>query len=157
MDRRCGSWAGGADRSWRECAAWAAKERRLLAVLALHLGEAVSQDQLAEALWGEHAPRSAANALQNYGASALVMAQAYPRSHFVGFDYHQPSVRHAQQVAASAGLAERCRFEVAPASAYPGDGYDLVAVFDALHDMGDPVGAAAHIRQTLAPDGPSCW
>src|SRR4029450_7222795 len=49
--------------------------------------------------------------------------------------------------------AERCRFQVAPASAYPGAGYDLVTVFDALHDMGDPVGAAAHIRQSLAPDG----
>jgi hypothetical protein len=56
-------------------------------------------------------------------------------------------------VAANGGLAERCRFEVAPASAYPGSGYDLVTVFDALHDMGDPVGAAAHIRQSLAPDG----
>jgi SAM-dependent methyltransferase len=88
-----------------------------------------------------------------HGASTLIMAQAYPNSRFVGFDYHQPSVQHAQQVAANAGLADRCRFEVAPANAYPGAGYDLVAVFDALHDMGDPVGAAAHIRQTLAPDG----
>jgi SAM-dependent methyltransferase len=88
-----------------------------------------------------------------HGASTLIMAQAYPRSTFVGFDYHQPSVQHAQQVAANAGLADRCRFEVAPANAYPGAGYDLVAVFDALHDMGNPVGAAAHIRQTLAPDG----
>jgi SAM-dependent methyltransferase len=88
-----------------------------------------------------------------HGASTLIMAQAYSNSRFVGFDYHQPSVQHAQQVAANAGLADRCRFEVAPANAYPGAGYDLVAVFDALHDMGDPVGAAAHIRQTLAPDG----
>jgi SAM-dependent methyltransferase len=81
------------------------------------------------------------------------MAHAYPNSTFVGFDYHQPSVQHAQQVAANAGLAERCRFQVASASAYPGGGYDLVTVFDALHDMGDPIGAAAHIRQSLAPDG----
>jgi SAM-dependent methyltransferase len=88
-----------------------------------------------------------------HGASTLIMAQAYPHSRFVGFDYHRPSIQHARQVAANAGLAERCRFEVAPANAYPGAGYDLVAVFDALHDMGDPVGAAAHIRQTLAPDG----
>jgi SAM-dependent methyltransferase len=88
-----------------------------------------------------------------HGASTLIMAQAYPNSTFVGFDYHQPSVQHARQVAANAGLAERCRFQVAPASAYPGAGYDLVTVFDALHDMGDPVGAAAHIRQSLAPDG----
>jgi SAM-dependent methyltransferase len=88
-----------------------------------------------------------------HGASTILMAQAHPSSTFVGFDYHQPSIRHAQQVAANAGLAERCRFEVATASAYPGAGYDLVAVFDALHDMGDPVRAAAHIRQSLAPDG----
>ena len=88
-----------------------------------------------------------------HGASTLIMAQAYPNSTFVGFDYHQPSVQHAQQVAANAGLAERCRFEVATASAYPGSGYDLVTIFDALHDMGDPVGAAAHIRQSLAPNG----
>ena len=88
-----------------------------------------------------------------HGASTLIMAHAYPNSTFVGFDYHQPSVQHAQQVAANAGLAERCRFQVASASAYPGGGYDLVTVFDALHDMGDPIGAAAHIRQSLAPDG----
>jgi SAM-dependent methyltransferase len=88
-----------------------------------------------------------------HGASTLIMAQAYPRSRFVGFDYHQPSVRHAQQVAANAGVAERCRFEVATATSYPGAGYDLVTIFDALHDLGDPVGAAAHIHQSLAPDG----
>jgi SAM-dependent methyltransferase len=88
-----------------------------------------------------------------HGASTLIMAHAYPNSTFVGFDYHQPSVQHAQQVAANAGLAERCHFEVATASAYQGAGSDLVTVFDVLHDMGDPVGAAAHIRQSLAPDG----
>jgi SAM-dependent methyltransferase len=88
-----------------------------------------------------------------HGASTLIMAQAYPSSTFVGFDYHQPSIEHAQQVAANAGLAERCRFQLATAAAYPGAGYDLVTVFDALHDMGDPVGAAAHIHHTLAPDG----
>jgi SAM-dependent methyltransferase len=88
-----------------------------------------------------------------HGASTLIMAHAYPNSSFVGFDYHQPSVRHAQQVAVNAGLAERCRFEFATASAYPGAGYDLVTIFDALHDMVDPVGAAVHIRQSLAPDG----
>jgi SAM-dependent methyltransferase len=88
-----------------------------------------------------------------HGASTLIMARAYPNSRFVGFDYHQPSIRHAQQVAANAGLAERCHFQVATATAYPGAGYDLVTVFDALHDMGDPIGAATHIRQTLAPDG----
>jgi SAM-dependent methyltransferase len=88
-----------------------------------------------------------------HGASTLIMAQAYPNSTVVGFDYHQPSVQHAQQVAANAGLAERCHFEVAAAAAYPGTGYDLVTIFDALHDLGDPIGAAAHIRQSLAPEG----
>jgi SAM-dependent methyltransferase len=88
-----------------------------------------------------------------HGASTIIMAQAYPNSTFVGFDYHQPSIERAQKAAATAGVADRCRFQVASAHAYPGAGYDLVAVFDALHDMGDPVGTAAHIRQTLAPDG----
>jgi len=88
-----------------------------------------------------------------HGASTLSMAHAYPNSSFVGFDDHQPLVRHAQQVAANAGLAERCRFEVATASAYRGASYDLVTIFDGLHDMGDPVGAAVHIRQSLVPDG----
>jgi SAM-dependent methyltransferase len=88
-----------------------------------------------------------------HGASTILMAQAYPNSSVVGFDYHQPSIERAQKAAAKAGVADRCRFQVAAASDYPGAGYDLVAIFDALHDMGDPVGAAAHIRQTLAPDG----
>jgi SAM-dependent methyltransferase len=88
-----------------------------------------------------------------HGASTILMAQAYPNSTFIGFDYHQPSIQWAQEAAAKAGVADRCHFEGAPANAYPGAGYDLVAIFDALHDMGDPVGAAAHIRQTLAPDG----
>jgi SAM-dependent methyltransferase len=88
-----------------------------------------------------------------HGASTIIMAQAYPHSRFVGFDYHQPSIQQAREAAAKAGVGERCHFEVAPADAYPGAGYDLVAIFDALHDMGNPVGAAAHIRQTLAPDG----
>jgi SAM-dependent methyltransferase len=88
-----------------------------------------------------------------HGASTLIMAQAYPNSTFIGFDYHQPSIQQAREAAAKAGVADRCRFEVATADTYPGHGYDLVAVFDALHDMGDPVGAAAHIHQTLAPEG----
>ena len=88
-----------------------------------------------------------------HGASTILMAQAWPESTFVGFDYHRPSIQRAREAAAKAGVADRCRFEVAPASAYPGAGYDLVAVFDALHDLGDPVGAAAHVHQTLAPDG----
>jgi SAM-dependent methyltransferase len=88
-----------------------------------------------------------------HGSSTIVMAQAFPRSSFVGFDYHAPSIDAARRAAQSAGVAERCRFEVAPAKQYPGTGYDLVTFFDCLHDMGDPVGAARHVRDTLAPDG----
>jgi SAM-dependent methyltransferase len=88
-----------------------------------------------------------------HGASTILMAQAYPASEFVGFDYHEPSIAHARAAATDAGLDDRVRFEVAPAKEYPGDGYDLVAMFDCLHDMGDPVGAAAHVLDTLADDG----
>jgi SAM-dependent methyltransferase len=88
-----------------------------------------------------------------HGASTVVMAQAFPNSTFVGFDYHGPSIERAREVAAEAGVADRTQFHVAAAKDYPGDGYDVVTIFDALHDMGDPVGAARHIRQTLAPDG----
>ena len=88
-----------------------------------------------------------------HGASTILMAQAFPRSSFVGFDYHEASVERARAAARDAGLQDRVRFEVAPAKGYPGDGYDLVAVFDCLHDMGDPVGAAAHVLETLDPDG----
>jgi SAM-dependent methyltransferase len=88
-----------------------------------------------------------------HGASTLLMAQAFPRSEFVGFDYHAPSIEHARAAAAEAGLGDRARFEVASAKDYPGDAYDLVCMFDCLHDMGDPVGAAAHVLRSLAPDG----
>ncbi|MHB8692928.1 MAG: class I SAM-dependent methyltransferase [Solirubrobacteraceae bacterium] len=88
-----------------------------------------------------------------HGASTLIMAEAYPRSEFVGFDYHEGSIESARQAAREAGLADRVSFEVAPAKAYPGDGYDLVAMFDCLHDMGDPVGASEHVLSTLAEDG----
>ena len=88
-----------------------------------------------------------------HGASTLLMAQAYPNSRFVGFDYHAPSIAYATQAAEQAGLANRVSFEVAAAKDYPGRDYDFVTVFDALHDMGDPVGASAHVRQSLAPDG----
>jgi SAM-dependent methyltransferase len=88
-----------------------------------------------------------------HGASTLIMAQAYPKSQFIGFDYHEPSIVHAREVARQAGLGERVRFEVASAKSYPGSGYDLVTVFDCLHDMGDPVGASAHVRQSLKQDG----
>ena len=88
-----------------------------------------------------------------HGASTLIMAEAYPKSRFVGYDYHAPSVEHARAAAQKAGLAERVRFEVAQAADFPGSGYDLVAMFDCLHDMGDPAGASAHVRSSLAADG----
>ncbi|PVZ05380.1 class I SAM-dependent methyltransferase [Actinomycetospora cinnamomea] len=87
-----------------------------------------------------------------YGASTRLMASAYPDSTFVGFDSHGPSIDAAEKAAADAGLTN-CRFEVATAKDYPGTGYDLVTVFDALHDMGDPAGAAAHACRSLAADG----
>jgi SAM-dependent methyltransferase len=88
-----------------------------------------------------------------HGSSTLLLAEAYPNSTIVGFDYHEASIDVARKRAAEAGLADRVRFEVAGAADFPGTEYDLVCIFDALHDMGDPVGAAAHIRQALAADG----
>jgi SAM-dependent methyltransferase len=87
------------------------------------------------------------------GTSTRLMAEAYPRSTFTGFDYHQGSIEHARQRAKTANLADRARFEVAPAAGFTGTGYDLVAMFDCLHDMGDPIGAARQVRQALAEDG----
>ena len=87
-----------------------------------------------------------------HGASTIVMAKAYPKSTFVGFDYHGPSIERARGAAASAGVADRVNFQVASAKEYPGT-YDFVTFFDCLHDMGDPVGAAAHVRSTLNADG----
>ena len=88
-----------------------------------------------------------------HGASTVIMAQAYPASKFFGFDYHAPSIEHARNAAKKAGVQDRVSFEVAKAKDYPGKAYDLVTVFDCLHDMGDPVGAAAHVRASLKPDG----
>jgi SAM-dependent methyltransferase len=88
-----------------------------------------------------------------HGASTILMAQAYPRSSFWGFDYHEPSVERARRAALEAGVSDRVHFEVAAAKDYPGRDYDLIAFFDCLHDLGDPVGAAAHVRETLAPNG----
>ena len=87
-----------------------------------------------------------------FGASTIIMAKAFPRSRFVGFDYHEASIDRARQRAAEAGVSDRVSFEKATAKSYPGT-YDLVALFDCLHDMGDPVGAAKHVRETLAPGG----
>ena len=88
-----------------------------------------------------------------HGASTLLMAKAYPNSKFFGFDYHLPSVKKAREKAKAAGVADRVTFEVAPAKDFPGKDYDLVAFFDCLHDMGDPVGAAKHVKKTLAKGG----
>ena len=88
-----------------------------------------------------------------HGAATVLLAQSYPRSTVVGYDFHAPSVAIARQRAREAGVADRVRFEVATAQGFDGGGYDLVTTFDCLHDMGDPVGAAAHIRRALADDG----
>jgi SAM-dependent methyltransferase len=81
------------------------------------------------------------------------MAKTYPKSRFFGFDLHPESIAMARQRAANAGVADRVTFDVARATEYPGNGYDLVAHFDCLHDMGDPTSAARHVRHTLAPRG----
>lgn len=88
-----------------------------------------------------------------HGAPTILLAQAYPAATFVGFDTHPGSVETARARADAAGVGDRVRFEVADALGYPADGYDLVCFFDALHDLGDPVGAAAHARKALRPQG----
>jgi ubiquinone/menaquinone biosynthesis C-methylase UbiE len=87
------------------------------------------------------------------GASTRLMAKAYPRSRFFGFDYHDKSIEGARESAGREGLGNRVNFEVAKAKDFPGKEYDFVTVFDCLHDMGDPLGAAKHVRQALAKDG----
>jgi SAM-dependent methyltransferase len=87
------------------------------------------------------------------GASTLLMAEAFPKSTFFGFDYHDKSIEAAREAAEKKGLTGRTTFEISKAREYPGNGYDFVTFFDCLHDMGDPVWAAAHVRQSLAPDG----
>jgi 2-polyprenyl-3-methyl-5-hydroxy-6-metoxy-1,4-benzoquinol methylase len=87
------------------------------------------------------------------GASTVLMAKSYPKSEFVGFDYHDKSIETAKQRAKDAGVADRIRFEVAKAKDYPGKDYDFVTFFDCLHDMGDPAGASAHVHSTLKKDG----
>jgi 2-polyprenyl-3-methyl-5-hydroxy-6-metoxy-1,4-benzoquinol methylase len=88
-----------------------------------------------------------------HGASTMIMCQGYSNAAVTGFDYHEESIAHARRRADEAGLSDRLRFEVAPADAFPGTGYDLVTCFDCLHDMGDPVAVAHHVRRTLAVDG----
>jgi SAM-dependent methyltransferase len=88
-----------------------------------------------------------------HGASTVVLAQTYPASTFTGFDHHAPSITRARMLAVEAGVADRMEFEVAAADDYPGAGYDLVCLFDCLHDMGDPAGALRHVRASLAEGG----
>jgi 2-polyprenyl-3-methyl-5-hydroxy-6-metoxy-1,4-benzoquinol methylase len=87
------------------------------------------------------------------GASSVLLAQAYPQARIAGSDYHDRSIELARKHAADAGVADRVGFEVASAQTFSGRGYDLVTTFDCLHDMGDPLGAARHVREALTPDG----
>jgi SAM-dependent methyltransferase len=87
------------------------------------------------------------------GASTILLAKAFPKSQFFGFDYHEKSVEGAREIAHCEGVAGRVTFEVSKAKEFPGKNYDFVAVFDCLHDMGDPVGAARHVRESLKDDG----
>jgi SAM-dependent methyltransferase len=88
-----------------------------------------------------------------HGASTIILAEAFPNSEFHGFDYHEESIEKARRTATEAGVGDRIEFATATAKDYPGTDYDLVCVFDCLHDMGDPVGASAHVRESLAEDG----
>jgi 2-polyprenyl-3-methyl-5-hydroxy-6-metoxy-1,4-benzoquinol methylase len=88
-----------------------------------------------------------------HGESTILMAKEFPKSRFYGFDYHEDSIVSARKRAREEGVADRVTFAAASAKEYPGRNYDLVATFDALHDMGDPVGASEHVLTTLAPDG----
>jgi SAM-dependent methyltransferase len=88
-----------------------------------------------------------------HGASAILMAKAYPKSEFFGFDYHAPSLERAKDLAKEAGVSDRVTFAKATAKDFPAKDYDLVAFFDCLHDMGDPVGAGKHVRESLAKGG----
>ncbi len=88
-----------------------------------------------------------------HGSSTILMAQTYPKSKFYGFDYHAASIDAARAAAKKAGVEDRVTFEVCAAKSFPGSDYDFIACFDCIHDMGDPVGAAMHIRAALAKDG----
>jgi len=109
------------------------------------------------ALDGVHAKLTAGGRVADLGcglgSSSVLMAQAYPRTTIVGSDYHAESIELATKKVAEAGVGDRVSFEVATAQTFTGTGYDLVTTFDALHDMGDPVGAARHVREALARDG----
>ncbi len=87
------------------------------------------------------------------GASTILMAKSFPNSRFFGFDYHDKSIEGARESAARNGVAGRATFQVSEGKSFSGRDYDLICVFDCLHDMGDPIGTAAHVRQSLAKDG----
>lgn len=87
------------------------------------------------------------------GASTIIMAKSFPNSEFVGFDYHDKSIEQARERADTAGVGDQVKFEVAASKDFPGTDYDLITFFDCLHDMGDPVGAAQHVRSSLKDDG----
>jgi SAM-dependent methyltransferase len=99
-----------------------------------------------------HAGGKVADVGCGHGVSTIVMAHAFPNSRFFGFDYHPGSIEQARELARSAAVPN-VTFEVATAKSYPGADYDLVTFFDCLHDMGDPVGAGAHVRETLSARG----
>jgi len=88
-----------------------------------------------------------------HGSSTILMAKAFPKSTFFGFDYHPASIEWAQGAAKNAGVADRITFQITSAKEFPGADYALVTFFDCLHDMGDPVGASKHVLSSLAPDG----
>ncbi|MCG8692981.1 MAG: class I SAM-dependent methyltransferase [Minwuiales bacterium] len=88
-----------------------------------------------------------------HGASTVIMAEAYPKVRLHGFDYHKASIETARNRAKDAGVEDRVRFDVASAKSYGGKGYDLICFMDCFHDLGDPLGAAQHAREALAPDG----
>lgn len=100
-----------------------------------------------------HAGGRVADVGCGHGVATILMARAFPASTFVGYDSHAPSIARASELADQAGLSDRVRFEVATATDFPGDGYDLVAHFDCLHDLGDPLGAAQRVRSALSPNG----
>ena len=100
-----------------------------------------------------HAGAKVADVGCGVGFSTLLMAEAYPESSFVGFDFHEPSIEEARRHSANHGLGDRVRFEVAKAKEIAEEGFDLVTMYDCLHDMGDPRGCAAHMHRILAPDG----
>lgn len=88
-----------------------------------------------------------------HGSSTILMAQAYPQSRFIGFDYHHQSVEAARERARKANVTDRAAFHVGESVDFPGSDFDLVCHFDSLHDMGDPFGAARHVREVLKDDG----